>query len=171
MSNKKLTDHELELKAAGVNFAIDRISNLVTKDLQNIEELNNLKQEDIDKIYFVVSYVTLFQSQKFFWERIIQNKENALIFEKHLYKMFEKTTGISAGSHIKDLADYVKKIGPTGEVQYIGSKICRELNKKDPFLMLQIVEVYSNFLLHGFFEMMKHAWELSDEDLEAILNF
>jgi hypothetical protein len=38
----------------------------------------------------VVSYVSLFQAQKFFWENFIQDEENARVSEAHLFRMFEK---------------------------------------------------------------------------------
>lgn len=91
-----LTDHELRLKAVGVNFAIFTISDMITKDLQKVaKELNSLKQEDINKVFFIVSYVTLFQAQKYFWENYIHNEGNAKIFEKYLFQMFEKTAGVN----------------------------------------------------------------------------
>ncbi len=48
----KLTDEELRLKAAGVNFAIFTISNEITKSLQKeVKELNKLKQEEINQLF------------------------------------------------------------------------------------------------------------------------
>lgn len=165
-----MTNHELKLKAAGINFAVFTISDLITKDLQKVvKELNNLKQEDINKIFFIVSYVTLFKAQKYFWEQYIKDKESATIFEKYLFQMFEKTAGVNPEPFIKDLVDYVQKGDPSREVQYIGSKICRELKREDAILMMEIVAIYSTFLLNVFFESMKKAWELPNETLEEML--
>ena len=164
-----LSEDELRLKAAGVNFAIFTISNEINKSLQKeVKELNKLEQEEINHIFFVVSYVALFQAQKFFWENFIRDEENARIFESHLFRMFEKTSGVDPKSHIQDLVEYVQKGEPSREVQYIGSKICKILGKEDAFLMLEISTVFASFLKHGFFESMKRAWELPNETLKEM---
>ena len=165
----KLTDEELRLKAAGVNFAIFTISNVINKSLQKeVKELNKLKQEEINQIFFVVSYVALFQAQKFFWENFIRDEGNAKIFESHLFRMFEKTSSVNPKPHIQDLVEYVQKGEPSREVQYIGGKICRILGKEDAFLMLEISTVFASFLQHGFFESMKRSWELPNETLKEM---
>lgn len=168
-SPPKLTEDELRLKAAGVNFAIFTISSEITKTLQKeVKELKKLKQEEINQIFFVVSYVALFQAQKFFWENFIQDEENARIFEGHLFRMYEKTSGVDPKSHIQDLVGYVQQGESSREVQYIGSKICRLLEKESAFLMLEISTVFASFLKHGFFESMKRAWELPNETLKEM---
>lgn len=53
MTTTNLTNEELRLKAAGVNFAIFTISDEITKTLQKeVKDLGNLKQEDINKVFF-----------------------------------------------------------------------------------------------------------------------
>jgi len=169
-SKTNLTSDELRLKAAGVNFAIFTISDEITKTLQKeVKDLNNLKQEEISEIFFVVSYIALFQAQKFFWENFIQDENNARVFETNLFAMFEKTSGVNPKPHIKDLTEYVKQGEPSREIQYIGSKICRLLGKEDAFLMLEISTVFVSYLEHGFYESMKRAWELPDETLKELL--
>lgn len=159
----------LKLKAVGVNFAIFTISDVITKRLQkDVMELNNLSQENINRMFFTVSYVSLFNAQRFFWENFIQDENNALIFEKYLFQMFENTMGVDPKPFIKDLVDYVGKDGHSREVQYIGSKLCKVLNKEDALLMFQISSVFSLSLIHGFFESMKKAWELPDKTLEEM---
>ena len=167
----RLTNDELRLKAAGVNFAIFTISDEITKTLQKeVKDLNKLNQEEINKVFFVVSYIALFQAQKFFWENFIQDEENARVFETHLFRMFEKTSGVNPKSHIQDLVGYVQQGEPSREVQYIGSKICRMLEKEDAFLMLEISTVFASFLKHGFYESMKRAWELPNSTLKELLD-
>lgn len=169
MKTTNLTNEELRLKAAGVNFAIFTISDEITKNLQKeVKDLGNLKQEEINQIFFVVSYVSLFQAQKFFWENFIKNEEEAGIFEAHLFRMFAKTSGVDPKSHIKDLVDYVQQGEPSREIQYIGSKLCRMLEKESAFLMLEISTIYASFLEHGFYESMKRAWELPNETLKEL---
>lgn len=168
-SPPKLTENELRLKAAGVNFAIFTISSEITKTLQKeVKELKKLKQKEINQIFFVVSYVALFQAQKFFWENFIQDEGNARIFEGHLFRMFEKTSGVNPKPHIQDLVEYVQQGEPSREIQYIGSKICRLLEKESAFLMLEISTVFTSFLKHGFFESIKRAWELPNETLKEM---
>lgn len=165
----KITEDELRMKAAGVNFAIFTISDEITKNLQKeVKDLSKLKQEEINNVFFVVSYVSLFQAQKFFWENYIQDEDNARIFESHLFRMFEKTSGVDPKPHIKDLVEYVQQGEPSREVQYIGSKICRMLEKESAFLMLEISTVFASFMTHGFFESMKRAWELPNETLKEM---
>lgn len=165
----KLTDDELRLKAVGVNFAIFTISNEITKSLQKeVKELNKLKQEEINQVFFVVSYVALFQAQKIFWENFIRDEDNSRIFESQLFRMFEKTSGINPKSHIQDLVSYVQQGEPSREIQYIGSKICRILSKESAILMFEISTVFASFLTHGFFESMKRTWELSNETLKEM---
>lgn len=165
------TNDELRLKAAGVNFAIFTVSDLITKELQkNVKELKNLEQEDINKVFFVVSYVSLFEAQKFFWENFIRDEENAKIFETYLFRMFAKTSGVDPKPHIKDLVDYVQQGEPSREIQYIGSKLCRMLEKESAFLMLEISTVFASFLTYGFYESMKRSWELPEDTLKEMLD-
>lgn len=132
----ELSDEQLNLRAAGVTFAIFTTSDMITQNiLTKIDELKNLDDKDKDKVYFIVSYVTLFNTQRLFWENIIKDKRNAVRFEYYLYELFEKTWKFDPKPYIKDLGEYVQGGEPSKEVQYIGSKICRELNKKDAFLM------------------------------------
>jgi len=169
MATANLTNEELRLKAAGVNFAIFTISDEITKTLQKeVKDLGNLKQDEISKVFFVVSYVSLFQAQKFFWENFIQNEEKARVFEDHLFRMFAKTTGVDPKPHIKDLVDYVQQGEPSREIQYIGNKLCRMLEKKDAILMFEISAVFISFLQHGFYDSMKRSWELPNETLREL---
>lgn len=166
----KLTDEDLRIKAAGVNFSIFTISDEITKIIrEEIKDLSGLQQEEINKLFFVVSYVILFEAQKFFWECIIKDKRSAKNFESHLYYLFEKSSGINPEIHIKDFANYIQKIGPPGEIQYIGSKICRLLEKEDAFLMLNISAIFGTYLQQKFQESMERAWELPNETLKKML--
>ena len=169
--NDPVINDELRLKAAGVNFAIFTASDIITKELQkNVKELNNLKQEDVNKVFFVVSYVSLFEAQKLFWDNFIRDEENAKIFEAHLFRMFAKTSGFDPKPHIKDFVDYVERIGPSGEIQYIGSKICKLLEKEDAFLNFEISTVFASFLISDFWDSMKKAWGLPDDVLKEMLD-
>lgn len=172
--NNNFTDHELELKAAGANFSIFAGSDVITTELQkNVEEFKDFGQEDINKVYFIVSYVLLFHAQKILWERgPFENENNASTFEKYLFTMFQKTTGKDPMTFIKDLVDYIRKDDKeqgSRQIQYIGSKLCKEFNKEDAFLMLKIVSIFST-LLPAFYESMKNSWDLPDNILEKMLS-
>lgn len=172
LNDNILSDHELKLKAVGVNFSIFIASDFITKLIQEqIKEFNNLKQEDINKLFFIVSYSLLFQTQKIIWERFpIENKENSLTFEEYLFQMFEKTIGVNPRPFIKDIVDYVMSGDPSREAQFIGNKICKEFNKIDAILMFEICTLYNSFLIKGgFFESVKKSWELPNEKLEEML--
>jgi hypothetical protein len=176
MDSNNLTDRELKLKSAGILFCIMGGSDVITAELQkNVEEFKNLVQEDINKVYFIVSYVLLFHAQKILWERgPVENEKNASVFEKYLFKMFEKTTEKDPMPFIKDLIDYVKKDNNENEqklrqMQYIGSKLCKEFNKVDAILMFKIITVFST-LLPAFYESIKKGWDLPNNELEKMLN-
>lgn len=165
-----LTDEQLRMKAAGANFAIFTISDDIRKTMQEqVRELQNLKQEDINRIFFIISYNVLFQAQKFYWENFIPDESNARSFEKHLFRLFKKTFGVDPMPHIKDLVDYVESGDRGRELQYIGSKICKTLDKEDAFLMFNISAVFIAYLKHGFYESMKRAWEIPDSVLKDML--
>lgn len=53
-------------------------------------------------------------------------------------------------------------------MQYVGSRICREFNKEDAFLMIKIVEIFNAHLL-DFFDMVKTSLKISNESLEKAL--
>lgn len=169
-------DHEMKLKSASVFFCIMSGSDVIVEELQkNVEELKDLAQEEIDRVYFIVSYVLLFYAQKNIWERgLVDNEKNASVFEQYLFKMFEKTTGKDPLPFIKDLVDYVRKDNneheqKLREIQYIGSKLCEEFKKTDAILMFKIVTVFST-LLPAFYESMKKGWDMPNNELEKILN-
>lgn len=74
---------------------------------------------------------------------------------------------------IKDLVDYVRKDDNEHEqkmqqVKYIGSKLCKEFNKEDAFLMLKIVSIFST-LIPAFYESIKKALDLPNNALEEML--
>ncbi len=166
--SQRLTDEELKLKAGGVCFSIMVLSEEITKKiLKIIEDFEKIDVSSKNKISFVISYFTLFNTQKFFWERVIKSEEEAKIFEHFLYLFFEKATNFNPISLIKEIVEYVGN-EPSREVQYIGSAICKQLDKKDAFLMLEISTIYSSFLLHGFHESLMRGWSLPNEKLQEI---
>ena len=160
MKSDNFTDDDLKLKATRVSFAIFTLSSHITESLQQqVEELKNLTKEEIDNIFFIVSYILLAETQKFFWENIIQDEKNGTVFENYLYQMYEKESGVNPRPFIKDMVDYIKKQGKGGEVQYIGSKICREIGKIDAFLNVKISGIFSSFMVYDFYEPMKRIWD------------
>lgn len=162
------TNEELKLKAGGVCYSIVVLSEGITKEiLKRIKDFEKLDVASKNKISFVISYFTLFNAQKFFWERVIKNKEEAKVFEHFLYLFFEKATNFNPTSLINEIADYVGN-EPSREVQYVGSAICKQLNKKDAFLMLDISIIYSSFLLHGFHESLMRGWSLPNDKLQKV---
>ncbi len=168
----KLSDKQLKLRAAGIIFTIFTISDMALKEmLAKIEELKKLNEEDKEKILLIVSYVTLYNAQKLFWKNIISDEKSIDRFAYYLYGLFEKVGKFDPKPYIKDLIDYVEEGKSSKEVQYIGSKICRELNKEDAFLMLKISTVYSLLLIHGGKELLKKSCEipLENDELKQIL--
>lgn len=166
------SNEQLKLKAAGIVFTIFTISDMALKEMiAKIDELKKLNEEDKKKIFLIVSYVTLYNTQKLFWENIISDEKSVDRFTYCLYDLFEKVGKFDPKSYIQDLVEYVKGGEPSKEVQYIGSKICRELNKEDAFLMLKISMVYSLLLIHGGTELLKKSWEipLENDELKQIL--
>ena len=166
----RLTDKELYLKAAGINFSIFIISNEIMKTLQkDVGDFSDLEQGDNDKVFFIVLYVVLFESQKLLQENFIKDENNMKIFESFLFNLFEKIWDINPRVNIKDIVDYIQRIGPSGEIRYIGSKICKTLGKESATLSLEISTIFTSYLLYGFSESIKRAWELPDEVLNEML--
>jgi len=129
------------------------------KKMKGLEELKDIDKQNIDLIYFYALISFLFHAQKYFWEKVIKNKKTALKFEQAVYDLFEKSAGLDPKPHIKDIGEYIKKQGREGEIMYLGSKICGELNKESFFLMSDINAIYCAILNHGFSESLKKAWE------------
>src|ERR1035437_1805264 len=101
-NDNDFTDYDLKLKAVGVSQSVFVASDYLTKYLQDDKnEFNHLgkkaflKGEDTNKIFFVVHYVLLFMAQKVLYEgNFAGNEEKALVFEKYLFEMFKKQTGV-----------------------------------------------------------------------------
>ncbi len=169
MENGNLTNDELRSKAVAISFTVFSFSEMMTNELQkNIEELNTLSKEEIERVFYIVSYVILIQAQKLIWERYIENEDNATIFEKYLYQMYGKTIDVNPILNIQDYFDYVQDREPSREIQYIGHKITNVLNKKCALLELEIVSLYTSLLIGGFYQSMDKAWKLPKEQAEKL---
>lgn len=176
-----MTDKFLKLRASAINRFILDSSKTIIQDLSLHLKKNSKVSEhlkiDIDslpkekriKIVFIVAHTLLYNAQRFFWENIIQNEEYGLRFESFLYKEFAEISGVDPTPYINDYLKYVKRIGDSGEIQYVGSKICEEVDIKDAFLMMDICIVYSAFLTHGFYQGLKGIWDMSDKEIEENL--
>ena len=176
-----MTDNFLKIRASIVNQFVLSFSKTIVQQLslhlkqkEKISEhikidIDNLPKEKRIKIVFIVAYTLLYNAQRFFWENIIQNEKCGLKFESFLYKEFAKTSQTDPTPYINDYLKYIKKIGDSGEVQYIGSKICKEISIKDAFLMLDIVNVYSSFLINDFYQELNKLWNMSDQEIEKEL--
>lgn len=170
-SDNKLTNEDLELRAAGVTYTVFTISDMIAKAMEDkIDELKKLNEEERSSIFFTISYVTLFHAQKFFWERVIKNEKQASLFEHYLYMISEKVFKLDFKPYIQDIVNYVSKGDPSMEVQYIGSKICKKLGKEDAFLMLEISTLYASYLTHGMFESFDRAWNMPKVELQKIID-
>lgn len=176
-----MTDNFLIIRATIVNSFILDFSKMIIQELslhlkqkgrisKHIKiDVDKLPKEKRIKIVFIVAYTLLYNAQRFFGENIIRDEENSLKFEQYLYEEFAKTSQIDPIPYINDYLEYVKKIGDSGETQYIGSKICDEINIKDGFLMLDIINIYSSFLINSFYQQLKKLWNISDQEIETLL--
>jgi hypothetical protein len=176
-----MTDKFLELRASIINrFILDssktiiqQLSLYLKKDNKISEHLkvdiDNLPKKKRIKIVFIIAYTLLFNAQRFFWENIIQNEKYGLKFESFLYKEFAEISGADPTPYINDYLKYIKNIGDSGEIQYVGSKICEEINIKDAFLIMDIVNIYSSFLINNFYQELKEIWDMSDKEIEKKL--
>lgn len=164
-----LTENQLYLKAFGVNFAVHGIAGKILETLQEeVEDLKQLTEEESNKIFFVISYISLFRAQKFFWENFIKDEENAKIFESHLFDIYENTMGIDPRPHIKELVEYVIQGDPSREIEYVGKKICKMINEEGAILRFEISAIFAHFLKFGFYESLENAWNLPDEILQEM---
>lgn len=167
---EELTDDQIKLKAAGVVFAIMILADHIVERLRkNIDHLKKINEEEESRVTFIVAFVTLFNAQKFFWQNVIKDDKVALKFEAELYRLFEKANGVNIKPYMKDFMDYIAG-DPSKEVQYVGSRICQALNKEGAIAMFEInIEFSSWFAVKGTYEGLKGGWEMSESELEPIL--
>ena len=163
----KIDNDKLRQKAKMVVYAIYLATQQFEKTIDGkvrgvkpIKELANISKEEKGLVSYLVMVNFLFQAQKFFWERVITNEETAREFEKYLYEAFEQLTEVDPKPYIQEIGAYIERQGNKGQLMYLGSKICKELQKEDAILMLKINTIYSSLLKYGFFESLKNAWEM-----------
>lgn len=86
-----LTEHELDLKAVAIIFAISTLAQSIIESFQTqIEEFKDFKQDELNKVSFIVSYVLLFNIQRNIWEaNFFIDEQKSSDFEKKLFKIFE----------------------------------------------------------------------------------
>lgn len=142
----------------------DKTVNGKVKGIKPLKELINIEEKKKGSVAFLVMVSFLFQAQKYFWEKVISDEDDARLFEKYLYEIFEQLTEINPKPYIVDIGEYIKKQGREGEIMYLGSKICKELGKQDAILMFEINSIFSGLLMHGYFESLKNAWEYKSAD-------
>lgn len=161
----KLDNGQLKQKAKMVVYAIylatqqfDKTINGKIKGVKPLKALVNISEDKKGIVTFLVMVSFLFHAQKYFWEKIISDEDDASNFEKYLYETFEQLTEVNPKPYIMDIGEYIKKQGREGEVMYLGNKVCKELNRQDAFLMLEINTIFSSLLNHGYFESLENAW-------------
>jgi len=167
----KITDNKLNQKAKMVVYAIhlatQQFNKTVYGEIKGVKPINELSEAS-EKDKGVVTYLTmvsfLFQAQKYFWERVITDKEIAKKFENLIYEIFIQLTEVDPKPYILDIGDYIERQGKEGELMYLGSKICKELKNEGAILMMEINTVFSSLLIHGYFESLKNAWEYVPKD-------
>lgn len=166
---ENMKDNELQQRAKKVVGVVVMSTSIFLKQLMSDEitkteplsDLKKLSQNDFKIITSLVYVYFLFEAQRFFWEKIITEKDLALRFEKKVFDCFEENVGYNPKEYIVDIGEYIKKQGSSeSEVRYLGSKICRELGKESAFLMVTINTIASSILTNGFFESLRNAWKL-----------
>jgi len=173
-----MTDNFLKIRATLITYFIADFSQVMVQEVSaNLKrkgrvsehiviDLDKLPKEKQDKIVFIFAYTLLFNAQRFLWENIIQDEKYGLKFESFLYKEFSTTYHTNPLLHVNDYLYYIKRIGASGEIQYIGSKICDTINIKDAFLMMDIVHTYSALLSNNFYKRLNDLWNMSDKEIE-----
>ena len=129
-----------------------------------IEELGQKKI-----VHNNVMVVCLFETQKILWERLISGEKEARSFEIILFRAFKLLTGIDPIPQIKKITDYITKVGRSGEVQYLGSNICRELGEDYLSLAMEINSVWASILQFKFPSMLIKAWEMPTAQIRSHL--
>ena len=64
--------------------------------------------------------------------------------------------------NIKDFVDYVDKIGPSGEIQYIGHKICDLLDVKSAILIFDISSRFAVYIKEVFYKSLDEIYKSSN---------
>ncbi len=170
-SVSNLSEEDIELKAiAVVIMAVLSANELTIELIKNNEELSNLQDKDRDEIRFISAYVLFFKAQEVFLQNIIKNKDISEKFEKFTFHYFKHFFHVDALIYIKDMATYIKKIGKGGEIQYLGSKICRYLGREDSILMLRISSIYALYLKHKYYVILDIAWKMTNEEIKKLIS-
>lgn len=165
-----LSDEDLKLKAIAVVIMVMATADDLTNELvKNVKDLRRISGEVRKKIEFILTYILFYNAQEFFWENVIKDDKIAKKFEELLFHYFKEIVNVDAKEYIKDIEDYIKKIGEVGKVQYAGSKICRFLKKEDAFLMLEITTVYATFLKHVYYLTLDNAWKTPNEKIRELM--
>lgn len=129
------------------------------KGVKPIKEVIDTNDEEKGKILYLTMISFLFQAQKFFWERVVDNEEESREFEKHIFEVFTKITERDPKPYITDIGEYIKTRDETAQMMYLGSRICELLNKKDAILMTEINITFASLLKYGFFDSLKRVWK------------
>jgi len=174
LKNKQpiLTDEEIRLRARAVKFALFvNSAEIVNEISKNVGDLNEMRESTANQIFSIIIHMNLYQAQRFFWENVIKEEEQARKFENTLYKQVQGETGNDPRAFIKEnIAAYIQRIGDRGEAQYVGSAVCKLLSKEDAFLMMEINTVYLSYLKNIFFGSLKKSWELPMDEIQKMID-
>lgn len=150
----------IEIVIRSANLFINHLDSVKKQNLEQYEDLNKLGDGELRLIKFFTLIDFLFQTQKYFWEKLIKDEQLARQFEEKIFIAFKAKEEIDPKPYIKEIGEYIVEQGREGEVKYLGFKICRELKKENVFLMLLLNTVFNSILVSGgFFESLKLVWE------------
>lgn len=151
-----------------IDFVLDDSYKIVQQLSSQFEKVKKTDEDTKNQMVFVVSYTLLYQTQLFFSENVIQDKKKFTKFKSFLHQGFKEAYQVDPEPYIEKISKYIKKTGRSGEIQYLGSKICDEVGDKDLNLMLDVSGIFSSFLSNEFYQRIYHIWLLSNKDLNKV---
>lgn len=170
--NDKLSDDLVVIRASAVLLVIlDASFQIQDTLIKNFKSLSDFKPEEKDQVLRILAITLLAHAQKLYWERFVKDEESARKFEIALYGLFYRNLNIDPIPHVKDFAAYIAKIGDQGQFQYVGSKICNEILKRDDgVVMHQIGSMFGTMLPESFLQPLINTQKITLADGPQILS-
>ena len=166
----------LNLKTAGIAIGIlihsSNLTDVFTKtDLKSsFPELQEFDKKQLIELDLIFAISLLMFTQRFFYENIIKDNREANVFEKQLYLYFSLLHKTDPTSYAKDFIDYVNRVGDKGQFKYVGSKICKLLNKESGILFESINLAYGKYISTIFIPSIIKTWKSKDGELHELIS-
>lgn len=162
--NKLLDEDIAERKAmlvlASILLTAGYVKDSLFKEVPRLKLLNNVEQCELNNI---ISLFLFFHASKSFWERIIPDSEDAVLFDKTLLRKFAQLFNLNPVTFLKEMGGYIKRIGAEGEIQFVGSKICDAFNIQSGIALAEI-SICSGTHIPLLIECCADVWRMDNQN-------